>query len=36
VARVRQLVSETAPELAGLVEHHTTADLLAERIGVGV
>lgn len=34
VVRVRQLVSETAPELARLVEHHTTADLLAGRIGV--
>jgi phenylacetic acid degradation operon negative regulatory protein len=35
VVRVRQLVSETAPELAEQVEHHTTADLLAGRIGVG-
>lgn len=35
VVRVRQLVSETAPELARLVEHHTTEDLLAERIAVG-
>jgi phenylacetic acid degradation operon negative regulatory protein len=35
VVRVRQLVSETAPELAELVDHHTTADLLAERIGIG-
>jgi phenylacetic acid degradation operon negative regulatory protein len=33
VVRVRQLVSETAPQLAELVEHHTTADLLAQRIG---
>jgi len=33
--RIRQLVSETAPELAPLIEHHTTADLLAERIRVG-
>jgi phenylacetic acid degradation operon negative regulatory protein len=32
VVRVRQLVSETSPELARLVAHHTTADLLAERI----
>jgi phenylacetic acid degradation operon negative regulatory protein len=35
VVRVRQLVSDTAPDLARLVEHHTTADLLAQRIGVG-
>lgn len=34
VVRVRQLVSETAPELAELVSHHTTADLMAQRIGV--
>jgi phenylacetic acid degradation operon negative regulatory protein len=34
VVRVRQLVSETAPELAELVVHHTTADLLAQRIQV--
>lgn len=34
VVRVRQLVSETAPELAPFVEHHTTADLLAGRIGI--
>lgn len=32
VARVRQLVSETAPELAAQVEHHTTEDLLGRRI----
>jgi phenylacetic acid degradation operon negative regulatory protein len=35
VVRVRQLVSETAPQLAELVEHHTTADLLAQRITLG-
>jgi phenylacetic acid degradation operon negative regulatory protein len=33
--RVRQLVSEAAPELADQVIHHTTADLLAQRVPVG-
>jgi phenylacetic acid degradation operon negative regulatory protein len=34
VVRVRQLVSEIAPELAQQIEHHTTSDLLAQRITV--
>lgn len=35
VVRVRQLVSQTDPDTAALIEHHTTSDLLAERVRVG-